>query len=97
VEGNVPESVSAPVPGRGEVSPVVIADPPEFLSILVWSPSPVVATARVLDGWRHIHQYLTSYKGLLFYTEAGDELPLGNHVDVVVARRIHVMSTFYPS
>lgn len=94
---DVPESVFAPVPDRGEVSPVVIVDPPEFLSILVWSDAPLVATARVLDGRKHIYQYLTSYKGLAFYTEAGDELPLGDHVDVVVARRIHVSYTYYSS
>lgn len=90
----VPESVAAPIPDRGAVSPVVIVDPPEFLSILVWSDAPLVATARVVHHGTYVYQYLTSYKGLAFYTEAGDELPLSEHVDVVVARRIHVSPTY---
>lgn len=66
---------------------IVHVEPAEFSSImrkmdqplLVYSP-PRMLTRR--------HQYLTSYKGLAFFTKSSEQIDLPRNVEVIVARSL---------
>jgi hypothetical protein len=61
----------------------------DFVSILNQSESPLVVIAP--GGWfQKAYQYLTSYKGLAFYTQADTELPLPAGAQVVRARKLWI-------
>jgi hypothetical protein len=68
---------------------IVRVEPADFLKILDRNPAPLVVTAPGgFFGGRH--QYLTSYKGLIFFTQAGQPLPLPAHSETVAARKIWI-------
>ena len=68
---------------------IVRVKPDDFLSILSRTKQPLVVTAR---GWVFgtRYQYLTSYKGLTFYTSSRMELTLPNDAEVIHANSIWV-------
>jgi hypothetical protein len=68
---------------------VVQLEPTEFLSILQRQSEPLVvhATGGFLST---TYQYLTSYKGLAFFTKSSEPLALGKDVEMVVAGSIWI-------
>ena len=68
---------------------IVRLDPPEFLKVLARAENPAVVLAT--GGlFSKNYQYLTSYKGLAFFTKAGDPLPLSASVELITAERIWI-------
>jgi hypothetical protein len=68
--------------------PIVHIDPNDFLEILQRTQDPLVvfSQARMFSK----NQYLTSYKGLFFYTKSPIPLTLPVNIEVVQAKRIWV-------
>ena len=63
--------------------------PVEFQRILARQPGLLVVTAE--GGFFSArHKYLTSYKGLAFFTESSEPLTLPNGCEVVVAEKIWI-------
>ena len=61
----------------------------EFLKVLARASQPLVVTAS--GGLFKTHyQYLTSYKGLAFFTQADEPLVLPAGVEVVAAEKIWI-------
>ncbi len=68
---------------------IVHLEPHHFLTILGKSPKPlIVATSGGM--FRKHYQYLTPYKGLIFYTKSYTSLTLPGDAEVVQAKRIWV-------
>ncbi len=68
---------------------LVRVEPSEFMRILHRQDETLVVMARggfFEPGWR----YLTSYKGLAFFTKSPDPLPLPGRAEVVEARKIWI-------
>ncbi|MEM8488816.1 MAG: hypothetical protein AAF564_24945 [Bacteroidota bacterium] len=68
---------------------VVQVEPAEFLKIAGQSEKPLIvyAPTKVI---RTTHKYLTSYKGLAFYTKANDPLVFKEPVEMVTAKKISI-------
>lgn len=68
---------------------IVHLEPEEFQRVLYRIEAAVVvmalATGRMFD--KH-HQYLTSYRGLAFYTRSVDRLHMPSGAEVITARKI---------
>jgi hypothetical protein len=68
---------------------IVSVEPTDFGSILRRADRPLVIAAP--GGiFRRIHVYLTSYKGLTFYTNSREPLPLPADAEVIYAKRIWI-------
>ena len=68
---------------------LVRVDAADFMAILEKVEEPLVVVARGGVFSKH-YRYLTSYKGLAFYTKASDQLALPRRAEVVLARKIWV-------
>jgi hypothetical protein len=67
----------------------VRVEPNDFISILSRANKPLVVVAK--GGLvKSNYQYLTAYKGLIFFTKAENELPLPGDIEVVAAKKIWV-------
>ena len=64
-------------------------EPLDFKTILWKNDSPLVVMA---EGglFKRTYQYLSAYKGLIFYTISKEPLELGNRVELVQAKSIWV-------
>jgi hypothetical protein len=68
---------------------IVRVEPEEFLKILRKVEKPLVVTAK--GGFiKANHQYLTGYKGLVFYTKSSTPLMLSSSAEVVVSKQIWI-------
>jgi hypothetical protein len=69
---------------------IVRMEPNDFLQIVhrVEDPLVVMATSKLFG--RTSYKYLTSYKGLTFYTKSASQLALGGGVEVVFAEQIWI-------
>lgn len=68
---------------------IVRVEPGSFLTILERSEAPLVVTAR--GGFlSRDHQYLSAYKGLIFFTKNREPLLLPGTAEVVTAEKIWV-------
>jgi len=68
---------------------IVRVEPADFLRLLARSETRLVVSA--YGGLlRKRHRYLTSYKGLFFFTQSPDALALPRECEVVTADRIWV-------
>ena len=68
---------------------IVRVEPEEFLKIVSRSEEPLVVTAE--GGFIGVnHQYLTSYKGLAFFTKSSDPLTLPSDTELIVSRKIWI-------
>ena len=68
---------------------IVRVDPNEFGAILQRHKEPLVVHAT--GGFFSTnHQYLTSYRGLAFFTKSDTQLYLPSHCEVVEARKIWI-------
>ena len=68
---------------------IVSLEPDDFLLILGRTPKPLVVLAE--GGFvKRNYQYLTSYKGLIFFTKSPAPLPLSGDVELVTAKKIWI-------
>jgi hypothetical protein len=68
---------------------IVRVEPQDFMAILSKSQTPLVVTAP--GGlFEKKYNYLTSYKGLAFFTKSSEPLMLGGNVEVVQAGKIWI-------
>lgn len=67
---------------------IVEVEPDEFLNILSRSPDPLVVYSPA--GFMVKFKYITSYKGLCFYTKTPTELPLPGNIELVSVKKIWV-------
>jgi hypothetical protein len=68
---------------------IVRLEPNEFIQILLRQDAPLVVTAQ--GGlFATNYQYLTSYKGLAFFTKSATPLPLPSGAEIVVAGKIWI-------
>ena len=69
---------------------IVRMEPDDFVQIVHRAEDPVVVmTTSKLFG-RTSYKYLTSYKGLAFYTKSSSQLPLGVRAELVYAKQIWI-------
>ena len=69
---------------------IVRVEPEEFLNILARTEAPLVVYSPQKFMTRH--KYLTSYKGLIFFTRTKSWLELDDQTEVVTAKSIWVPS-----
>lgn len=68
---------------------IVRVEPPDFQSILTRASKPVVVLSE--GGFlKRNYQYLTAYKGLIFFTKSPTPLQLPRDVELVTAKKIWV-------
>ncbi len=81
---------SAAIVEATKASGTIITVPPEaFLEILRKSENPLVVVARGGIFGKKL-DYLTSYRGLCFYTRSDEPLQLPSRVETVSAKKIWV-------
>lgn len=68
---------------------VVRLDPPEWLKIIKRSDNPLVVISRG-GMFRRKYQYLTTYRGLAFYTTSEHPLMLPGRTELINAKSISV-------
>lgn len=66
---------------------VVHVEPEEFNNILRKMDQPLIVYSppRLLMRW---HQYLTSYKGLAFFTRSAEQIDLPRNLEVIIAKSL---------
>ena len=69
--------------------PVVQVEPEQFMRVLTKIEEPLVVTA-TSTFFRTKYKYLTSYKGLIFYTKSNDPLQMSMSVETISAKKISV-------
>ena len=69
---------------------IIHVEPNEFLSLLRRNDSPLVVFSQA--SMFRKNQYLTAYKGLIFYTKASTALVLPTAVELVQAKKIWIPS-----
>jgi hypothetical protein len=70
---------------------IVKMKPDDFNKILAKLDDPLVVQAQ--SGWRKKkYQYLTSYKGLIFFTTTPDRLNLPSGTELIAAEKIWIPS-----
>ena len=68
---------------------IVRVEPPDFMTILSKTEKPLVVMAQ--GGFvAKNHQYLTGYKGLVFFTKSMSPLQFSSKVELVTARKIWI-------
>jgi hypothetical protein len=85
---NNPAMIAAMAQATRSCGAVVRLKPEEFMRVLARAKDPLIVTASAGIFKTH-YDYLFSYKGLTFYTQAGEPLDLPP-VDVVEAESIYV-------
>ena len=68
---------------------IISLDPDNFMKMVVKTEKPLVVMAP--GGWLNKgYQYLTAYKGLIFYTKSNSQLMLPGGVELIAARQIWI-------
>lgn len=68
---------------------IVSIEPNDFATILSKAKSPVVVVAT--NGFREKeYQYLTGYKGLVFFTKSNSPMQFTSDTELVVAKKIWI-------
>ena len=68
---------------------IVSVEPDDFLSILSKTDRPLVVMAK--GGFiKTNYQYLTAYKGLIFFTKSPEQLLLQSNTELVYANKIWI-------
>ncbi len=71
---------------------IVRMEPNDFLQIVGRAESPLVVTAVSRVFGRTRYKYLTSYRGLVFYTRSPSQLPLP-----AAAQQVHAKAIWVPA
>ena len=69
---------------------IVRMEPEEFRQIIYRADHPVVVVATSRIFGRQSYKYITSYKGLAFYTKSPSQLDLGGGIELVGAKAIWI-------
>lgn len=69
---------------------IVNMKPEDFLQIVQRADDAIVVMATSKTFGRVSYKYLTSYKGLAFYTKSPSQLPLGVRAELVHAKTIWI-------
>ncbi len=69
---------------------IVRMEPSDFSRIVGRAEDPVVVLAISKVFGRTSYKYLTSYRGLAFYTKSPSQLPLGSGAELVHAKTIWI-------
>jgi len=69
---------------------VVRVEPAAFMVLLNKSKEPLVVFAEAGFFGRKSYQYLTSYRGLAFYTKSGEALHLPGRAEIIAAKKIWI-------
>ncbi len=70
---------------------IIRVEPEEFMKILSKAKDPLVVASK--GGFiKANHQYLTSYKGLIFFTKSSEPLMLPGSAEVVTSKQIWIPS-----
>lgn len=70
---------------------IVRVEPDNFLSILSKTDRPLVVMAK--GGFlKANYQYLTAYKGLVFFTKSDTELMLPGNIELIFSKKIWIPS-----
>lgn len=67
---------------------IVEVEPNDFLEIVYRAESPLVVYSPA--GFFAKHKYITSYKGLCFYTKTATPLSLPTQIELIAAKRIWI-------
>ncbi|MBW8000560.1 MAG: hypothetical protein FVQ80_00875 [Planctomycetes bacterium] len=70
------------------IGSIVIVEPNEFISILEKSEKPIAVHSP--SGFMTKHKYITSYKGLVFFTKSSTELIIPSFVEIIKAKKIFI-------
>ena len=70
------------------IGAIVCVEPGDFLAILEKIEKPLVVHSP--SGFMTKYKYLTSYKGLTFFTKSKDALLIPASVDMIIAKKIWV-------
>lgn len=70
------------------VGPIVVVEPRQFLVILGKVEKPLVVHSP--SGLMTKKKYLTSYKGLIFFTKSKDELLIPASAELIMAKKISI-------
>ena len=68
---------------------VVRISPPEFLALLERSEAPLVVVGKGGTFRKH-HRYLSTYKGLAFFTRSPMPLSLPAHAEIVAVQSLSI-------
>jgi len=68
---------------------IVNVKPNDFLAIAERADKPLIVIAPK-TFWSSGYKYLTSYKGLIFYTKSADHLMLPGHAEIIAAQKIWI-------
>lgn len=69
---------------------IVRMEPNDFLQIVYRADDPVVVLATSKMFGKTSYKYITSYKGLAFYTKSKSALSLGSGVELIAAKNIWI-------
>jgi hypothetical protein len=67
---------------------IIQLEPEDFLAILAKNSDPIVVQSP--PGIFTKHKYLTSYKGLFFYTKSRDPLIIPINIETINAKKIYI-------
>lgn len=69
---------------------IVKMDPDDFLQIVYRADDPIVVMATSKVFGKTSYKYITSYKGLAFFTKSPNQLALGSGAELVYAKQIWI-------
>jgi len=68
---------------------IIKVDPADFQKIIAKMDAPLIVRAEGGVISKNC-QYLTSYKGLIFYTKSSSEIRFGGDIEMVLAKKIWI-------
>ncbi len=75
----------------GASGAIVTLEPDDFARLLKMAEKSLVVTA--ISGWKkHNYHYLSSYKGLIFYTKSKVKLSFPSSTELITSKHIWVPS-----
>ena len=80
--------VAAMAEASKAIGAIVCVEPQDFLAILEKNEKPLVVYS--LAGFLTQYKYLTSYKGLTFFTKSKEALLIPASVETIIARKIAI-------
>jgi len=87
--GNAAAAIAQAIKASGAI---VHVEPHDFMSIVSRSEAPLIVVTEPgsgLFGKKH-YQYLTGYKGLIFYAKSRDPLQFTGNFELIVAKGIWI-------
>ena len=70
------------------MGPIIVLEPGDFLRILEKNPDGLVI--HTPGGLMSKNKYITSYKGLIFFTKTKDHLELPANIEMMVSKKMSI-------